>query len=82
MTINDKLLTFELSADSDEIEVHCDLNGLTELIQVLERLKKTGEHEHLMTPAWGGNELSEEIQGEKTKLINKATFHLWDKNGR
>lgn len=77
-----KLLTFEIAADTDAIEIHADRQGLQDLIDKLLRLKnslpsKTSEHDHLMTPSWGGTELTEEKQGRESTLINKVTIHLW-----
>lgn len=73
------LLTFELGADGEELEIHCDRRGLTELIRILSRLAHSAgqSHDHLMTPAWGGAELSEELQGETNRLLHKVTIRLW-----
>ncbi|HEY2930855.1 MAG TPA: Imm32 family immunity protein [Acidobacteriota bacterium] len=35
---------------------------------------ETGGHDHLMTPAWAGHELTEERQGDNTKLVNMVTI--------
>lgn len=59
------LLTFELSEDCTSLEIHSDEVGLELLEQVCSRLRKGHGHEHLMTPAWGGQELSEEKQGAR-----------------
>jgi hypothetical protein len=75
--MSDKLLTFELSVDGDQLEIHGDLAGLHDLSRILQRVIDTHEHEHLMTPSWGGNELSEEVQGIGVRLINKVTIHIW-----
>jgi hypothetical protein len=74
------LLTFELGPDGEELEIHCDRRGLNELIRILERLvlAKGQSHDHLMTPAWGGTELSEEMQNEANRLLHKVTVRLWD----
>ncbi len=74
------LLTFELGPDGKELEIHCDQRGLGALIRILSRLAqaKGQSHDHLMTPAWGGVELSEEQQGEANRLLHKVTVRLWD----
>jgi len=77
MTTDSFLLTFEISKDGDELNVHCDDIGLEKLLLVLSRLKGNAQHEHLMTPSWGGNELSEELQSEDSQLLNKVTIHKW-----
>lgn len=71
------LLTFELSSRGDELEIHLDRKGLAALRKVLERLERGESHEHLMTPSWGGHELSQEKQGGDTTLLNKVTLRLW-----
>ncbi len=75
--MKDQLLTFELSADGDHLEIHGDVAGLRELSKILERAIETRQHEHLMTPSWGGNELTEEVQGVGSRLLNKVTIHIW-----
>jgi hypothetical protein len=74
------LLTFELGPDGEELEIHCDQRGLGELIRILSRLAQANGqgHEHLMTPASGGVELSEERQGEANRLLHKVTVRVWD----
>lgn len=76
--MSDRILTFELSADGDELEIHGDITGLKDLSRVIQRAIDAHEHEHLMTPSWGGNELTEECQGKSSRLINKVTIHIWD----
>ena len=76
--MSEKLLTFEL-ASKDEIEIHLDQEGIQELIQILTKLQKSNKpnHNHLMTSAWGGNELTSEKQAAANELINKVTIRLW-----
>ncbi len=71
-----RLLTFELVGDG-ELEIHGDAEGLRSLIRSLTRVVETGEHDHLMTPTWGGVELSEEPQRVGAKLVNKVTIRIW-----
>jgi|WetSurMetagenome_2_1015567.scaffolds.fasta_scaffold648069_1 hypothetical protein len=80
--MSNKLLTFELTEGMDAIEIHADQQGLQDLIDRLLRLKnslpgKSSEHEHLMTPNWGGTELTQDKQSVNSTLINKGTVHLW-----
>lgn len=72
------MLTFELTRDNSELEIHGDKEGLLELIRILSRMVNHAGHEHLMTPAWGGSEISSEKQGETNTLINKVTIRPWD----
>ena len=77
MTIDDFLISFEISKDGDELDVHCDDVGLEKLLSILSQLKGNVQHVHLMTPSWGGNELSAEPQSEYGQPLNKVTFHKW-----
>ncbi|APG61525.1 hypothetical protein LPB140_00215 [Sphingorhabdus lutea] len=77
MTI-DRTLSFELSNDGDEIDIHFNEAGLDDCISILQQAKMPGfRHEHLMTHSWGGEELTEEVQCENAKLIHKVTIHKW-----
>ncbi len=40
-----------------EVEILCDEGGLALLASQLEYLNHGSTHVHLMTPAWGGNEM-------------------------
>ena len=79
--IDPKLLTFELTPDSDELEVHLDQEGLDSLLRALHRLADSKaplpRHDHLMTPSWAGNELTETKQGAGNTLLHKVTLRLW-----
>ena len=68
------LLTFELGPDGEELEIHLDRRGLSELVRILSGLAQANgqTHDHLMTPAWGGVELSEEQQGEANRLLHEG----------
>ncbi|MEI6860898.1 MAG: Imm32 family immunity protein [Verrucomicrobiota bacterium] len=65
-----------------EIVLHADAKGLALLIAALERLKKKAEegasdHDHLMTPAWAGTELSEKKGAEAGALIHHLKIYGW-----
>ena len=77
MAANKHLLSFELSKDGDVLDIHCDDEGLTKLLSILSLLNGKDQHEHLMTDAWGGNELSDKTQSLESKLLNKVTIHKW-----
>lgn len=61
------------------VEIHFDQEGLDLLIGRLESLRQRGkqDHEHLMTPSWAGNELTEEKQGSDNELINHLCLIYW-----
>ena len=78
MTNQKRLLTFELKKDGDEIELHGNAQGLRHLISRIEAALKNRDHEHLMTAEWGGNDLSDEKQGEENELIHHVKLMFWD----
>ena len=70
------LLTIEHNKREDSIEVFMDQEGLDFFSKRLEILRKHGGHEHLMTPAWAGNELTEDKQGKDNDLIHHLRLVL------
>lgn len=72
------LLTFEYNADG-VVEIFMDEDGRKLLVNTVQKLSiATSEidHDHLMTPAWAGVELTEELQNPANELINKVTVFL------
>ena len=66
------------------VELVMDEEGRGHLIRVIQRLtleKPLGGHDHLMTEAWAGNELSEELQNTENELINQLNIYLVHSNG-
>lgn len=69
------VLTVELrdgnKAGHAEVALCVDDEGLEVLIRKLERLRGRRDHEHLMTPAWAGADLTESKQGgPEFELVN------------
>ena len=60
----------KVSMGTSEVEIYCDRKGLIELIRQLGFLQKGESHVHLMTESWGGNELTEETQGQDNVLVH------------
>ena len=75
----DKILTFELDNEREVLELHLNEAGASELIEILETLKRNSlqDHEHLMTPSWAGKELTEEKQNLESELINHVKIMYW-----
>ncbi len=71
-----EFLTFELSDDNLVLNIFGNEEGLKSLISSIEKVIKYNDHDHLMTPSWAGYELSEEPQGENTKILNKVTIAI------
>lgn len=77
----DYVLSF-VSGGEGELFLHADAKGLSVLIAALERLKRkidqgVCDHDHLSTPAWGGNELSETRGLEPGELIHHVKLYGW-----
>lgn len=77
MTTPERLLSFEISQDGNELEIHCDETGVRDLLAIVQRVLTSRDHEHLMMPAWGGNELTEVKQGQNTNVVKKVTIRFW-----
>ena len=73
-----KLLTFELDESGECLEIHGNKEGLQELINTLKQALEADDHMHLMTPSWGGDNLTEIKQGNDNKLINHVKVFSWD----
>ena len=59
-----------VESGSAEVQIFCDTEGLSVLIEQLRRLSSGSTHVHFMTPAWAGSELGEKPLGEDTDLIH------------
>lgn len=77
--MNTKMLTFELTDDTEMLEIHGNREGLLHLAKILTSLaeERSPEHAHLMTEEWGGNSLSSEMQGLSNKLLNHVKIMVW-----
>jgi hypothetical protein len=75
-----RLIRFEYDAGDDKVEIHLNENGIVALIEQLEYLRKQkkSDHLHLMTEAWGGDELTGGEVQEGFKLINHVKIYRWD----
>ena len=61
------MLSFQLINQGQGIQVNCDEQGMTTLLEALKKVQPTGGHIHLRTPANGGKELDEKSPwGEDT----------------
>lgn len=77
----ERLLTIELNQDHDIIELHLNKAGAEYLIDAIKKLVSLDEveHLHLMTPYWGGNELSDSKQNSNDdfEVINQLKIMYW-----
>jgi len=79
--MKNKLITFELREDKDQVDIHLNKEGIDYMIKILEELRtgNTNDHFHLMTNSWGGDQLSEDKQSESSELLNLVTVYFWEK---
>lgn len=72
---------FTIEANDNIVEIHLNDEGVEFLMNRLNKLKKNSEneHEHLMTPDWGGNEITNIKQNldEKIKLMHHLKLVYW-----
>lgn len=79
MSPDEIMLTFELTASTRQVQIHCNPPGLDRLILMLGRLSKTKnpiDHDHWMTERWGGHELTDLKKGDDTILINMVNVRF------
>ncbi|GAC42104.1 Imm32 family immunity protein [Paenibacillus popilliae] len=76
--MKNRWVTFEYNDRDEKIEIHANELGLKFLISQLEKLLIEKSDLHLMTPSWGGDELSEEKQCETNKLISHVKIFHWE----
>lgn len=76
--MKDYTLTCEITSDGDEVEIHATKEGLISLKKEIEYLiQNENDHVHLRTPIWGGSELTEENQGQGSKIVNHVKIFSW-----
>lgn len=71
----DYLLTFEVIPQSNEVFVVGSVKGLQALVNSINNVIETKDHEHLFTPSWAGSELTEQQQIQDSQLVNKVTIY-------
>lgn len=72
-------VSFEWDRQNERLEIHGSTEGLHALANAIDTLASKGEsdHIHLMTPEWGGSELSMEQQNSAASLIHHVKILLW-----
>ena len=73
------MIVFEFNKKDEQLEIHGTSVDLQSLSSILSNLaKRAGDHEHLMTPSWSGDELGENLVDKKDQLINHVKIFCWD----
>jgi hypothetical protein len=80
------MLTFELDASHECLTIHGSPEGLASLAEALQRLVAStpdgrANHDHLMTPEWGGTGLTADPQGSGP-VIHHVQLYCWNTHGR
>ena len=78
----DYTLSFATDADGDQVFIHADAAGLDHLIRALTGIRRKLEedacdHDHLMTDAWGGHELSERTLDSDARVVHHVKIYGW-----
>ena len=84
MSKPDHVLSFATDKDGDQLFIHADAKGLDHLIRSLTRIRQKldqdyCDHDHLMTDAWAGSELSERSMADGVHLIHHVKIYGWTK---
>lgn len=75
-------LSFGTDQDGSQVFIHADRAGLDHLIGSLTALREqldagVCDHDHMMTDAWGGNELTEKVLDPDARTVHHVTIHGW-----
>ena len=76
------VLSFATDQERDQLFIHADAAGLDYLIRSLARIRQSidaniCDHDHLMTAAWGGSELTERGLDEGTRTVQHVKIYGW-----
>lgn len=63
-----RLFTVELAPDAEKVEIHLNRDGFSALRRFLDEAERGGDV-HLVTPEWGGTELTGDAQSPENRLI-------------
>ena len=58
------------------VELYLDAEAVDDIMQQLQKLRKSGDHVHLMTPSWGGAFLTEEPQVKGNTIVHHLRITL------
>ena len=78
-----KTFTIELDKKGETLDIHLNKEGAEYLKGILDKLIKSDrqDHLHLMTPDWGGDELTSEKQNQskEVELLHPLKIFYWNK---
>jgi hypothetical protein len=72
-------LSFEWDPSGEKVEIHATREGLERLAEHIQSLldRDAPDDSHLMTPDWGGSDLSSELQNANATLVNHVKIFRW-----
>jgi hypothetical protein len=78
----DHVLSVATDKDGDQVFIHADVAGLDHLICSLTHIREkvaegVCEHDHMMTDAWGGNELTEKVTDVDAHTVHHVKIYGW-----
>jgi YD repeat-containing protein len=74
-----RLIQIEWNSDGKRVEIHLNDAGIDYLASLLDHLRSEAAPNdiHLMTPSWGGNELSEGEHPGNNDVVNHLKIFKW-----
>jgi hypothetical protein len=78
----DHILSFTTDKEGDQVFIHADAAGLDYLMRSLSRIRRNIDadvcgHDHLMTDAWGGHELTERGLDDGIHTVHHVKVYGW-----
>ena len=70
------MLSFQVLDPDGIVNISFDREGRDYLIRILEGLKCPGNHDHLMSEEWGGNELDIIEVGPQCKTVHMVNIGI------
>ena len=70
------MLSFEYNPKSDTLDIFFDLDGRDRLVASLLKINVPGDHDHLMTSSWGGDELTETVHSPDNVPVHMVTIGM------
>jgi len=82
MPTPDHVLSFATDKDGSQLFIHADAKGLERLIRSLTHIHQklddgVCDHDHLMTDAWAGSELSDRSLPDGVHIIHHVKIYGW-----
>lgn len=70
------MLTVEHNESKQTVDIFFDEEGREQLLDVIRNLRSDWDHEHVFSPACGGDELAEIAQEPNNVVVHHLCVHL------